>query len=333
MSTIQVREVEDSRDAEISESNQGSQSTLQWSEGNRLPSLDLLHLINDPEDPRDPTEVFYMPIEPLSFEMENSIKKDGPERQVHLTSERDLRDAYDYETELRELLGLKLFDNEIEKCATAALEAALECIIYDKATVSGTVVAVIRALIGNHRKLSKYLTAPSVHPVRSLAEISEELSIEYPRAVFRLMDEMKETFAYLDKKGRAPVQESRARRSVQRPSLWNSHPIPDNLPMNLPPGDAGDCQLQRGITLTKLMEAVEHDDVLTTVFHLHNPKLSTADSLRAALIYFVESMNHPDASVCDLIVGMFRQFLRSDRDLAKDVDYSLCLERSETAPL
>jgi hypothetical protein len=60
---------------------------------------------------------------------------------------RDLQDAYDFETEKREMFDLSFVDTEIEKAIDSALKFGIEQMENPAATVPGIVVGVIREML------------------------------------------------------------------------------------------------------------------------------------------------------------------------------------------
>jgi hypothetical protein len=119
---------------------------------------------------RDPSKIYYMPFNAVSNKFAAAIGNDPSERHDHLVHEHELHDAWEFETEKREIFGLKSADHEIETVIEAAIEAGFECMDYEHATVAGTIVTVIKAMLNNHRALAKYVVGPARPEVRSVEE-------------------------------------------------------------------------------------------------------------------------------------------------------------------
>ena len=271
---------------------------------------------------RDPSKIYYMPFCAVDNQFKAAISNDFPERHDHLLHERELEHAWEFETEKREIFGLKNVDNEIETVIEAALEAGLECMDYEHATVSGTIVTVIKAVLCNHRALSKYVLGPARPEVRSVEEIHKELAGEFPRAVYRLMFELNDALA--DNSNHSEEPASTGPKSTRRPHPWEGYPLPASLPMDCLSENSEGCgalEAPFNVAMIGLMNATESDEELDATFGLQNQSASTRSALRAALIYFLYAMNEPKADVCGLLVETLKCFMRSHHDLAKDVDF------------
>lgn len=275
---------------------------------------------------RDPSQIYYMPIDPTP-EMEAAMG--GSEANAGFgVSERMLRDAWEFETEKKELFELRSIDTEIEFMIDSGLEAALEGMDTEQSTVSGIAVAVMKAMLSSHRALAKYISGPRRPEVRSSAEIQEELTGEYPRAVSRLICELLEA-AERDSKNVRERRRGEVRKTVPRRRPWDGMPLPAGLPMDVM-SRMTEEELEKtrileppfNVSTTSLMDATEHDEELEYNFSLSaNCDEDTRIALRAALVTFLNAMNSPEADVCSLVVMMFKKFLQSHRSLASDFDF------------
>jgi hypothetical protein len=267
-----------------------------------------------------------MPISAVGNKMKAAIATDR-DRYEHLIHEYHLHDAWHFETEKREIFGLKKFDTEIEGMIEGGLEAAFNCMNYQHATVVGTVVCAIKGMLRNNRALAKYVHGPERPEVRSIEEIHYELSGESPRAVRSLLFELDQAL-----ERRADSKSSREkltdRKSVISPHPWQGLSLPSELPMDCLSGDPDEEDWDPspfGVAMINLMDAADNDIELDDIFGLNSKAESTREALRASVIYFLNTMNDPKANVVGLLVETFKRFLRSHADVAKDVDFNTTL--------
>jgi hypothetical protein len=106
--------------------------------------------------------------------------------------ERDIRDAIEFNTELKDMFGLGWIDEEIGVPLRDALHLLCELLEDGVAIVPGTVVRVLKVLLKGHpRGFSRYYTGTDPWP-RPSAEIQAEIDARMPDALDWLRYELKE---------------------------------------------------------------------------------------------------------------------------------------------
>jgi hypothetical protein len=281
--------------------------------------------LNDPSRyTRDPSRVYYMPISAVGNKVKAAIATD-PERWDHLIHEYHLHDAWNFETEKREIFELKKFDNEIEGMIEGGLEAAFDCMNYEHATVIGTVLCTMKGMLASHRVLAKYVHGPERPEVRSIEEVQYELSGESPRAVRSLLLELDQALERKADAESSSREKLTDRKSVTSPHPWQGLSLPSGLPMDCLSGDPDEEGWDPSpfdVAMISLMDAADNDIELDDIFGLNSKAGNSREALRASVIYFLNTMNDPKANVVGLLVETFKRFLRSHSDLAKDVDFT-----------
>lgn len=284
--------------------------------------------LNDPSRyTRDPSRVYYMPISAVGNKVKAAIATD-PERWDHLIHEYHLHDAWNFETEKREIFELKKFDNEIEGMIEGGLKAAFDCMNYEHATVIGTVLCTMKGMLASHRALAKYVHSPERPEVRSIEEIHYELSGEFPRSVRRLMLELDYALDHKASIRTRKKGKSAGRKSVTLPHPWEDRKLPSHMAMDCISQETDQEVTEASLfdlAIGGLMDAADSDIELDDIFGLASNAENTRNALRASVIYFLNTMNDPKANVVGLLVETFKRFLRSHSDLAKDVDFNTML--------
>ncbi|XIA65699.1 hypothetical protein ACFIOY_05455 [Bradyrhizobium sp. TZ2] len=106
--------------------------------------------------------------------------------------ERDIRDAIEFNTELKDMFGLAWIDDEISEPLRDALQLLHEVIEDGAAIVPGTVVRVLKVLLKGHRRgFSRYYTGTDPWP-RPSVQVQAEIDAQMPNALDWLRYELKE---------------------------------------------------------------------------------------------------------------------------------------------
>jgi hypothetical protein len=114
----------------------------------------------------------------------------GEEELLQL-DEREVYDAFQFETELREMFGFHFIDGELDSALLPAMNLVVEK--ADVATKEGLAIAALRKLIQSHPRAFGHYFAGSDRPYpRSSKEVQAEIDAKLPTYIAHLQEELEE---------------------------------------------------------------------------------------------------------------------------------------------
>jgi hypothetical protein len=149
--------------------------------------------------------------------------------------ERDIRDAIEFNTELKDMFGLGWIDEEIGVPLRDALHLLCELLEDGVAIVPGTVVRVMKILLKGHRRgFSKYYTGTDPWP-RPSAEVQAEIDARMPDALDWLRYELEEALEEeAEKSARDGLDSDRTSPSAPDPCSQQDTEIAANSDADMP---------------------------------------------------------------------------------------------------
>jgi len=118
------------------------------------------------------------------------------ETKINTLDERDILDAIEFDTELKDMFGLASIDEEVRTPLSDALHLLHDLMEDGVANVPGTVVRVLKVLLKGHpRGFGRYYSGTDPWP-RPSAVIQVEIDARMPDALYWLRHELKEALEH-----------------------------------------------------------------------------------------------------------------------------------------